>query len=412
MKKITAFLLSLALILTFATAVQAEAKPVSVWINDKQVELSGHDPIITSNTTLVLAKPLLEQFGFTVAWDPGQKIVTGTKTDFAVSFQIGKQTALINGKEEALPAAPQIVKGTAYVPVRFISEAVGYTVEWNNATKVITLKAKEAARGFLWKTEANGNTVYLLGSIHIANDAMYPLRSEIQDAFDASSFLVVEADISQAATPEIQQKVVDLSTYKDKTTLKDQVSAETYDKVVEILKENGAPVDAFDAYKTWSVSSSIDYLTALKNDFSTGVGIDAYFLNQANEKKLPILELESFEFQLNMFESFSKELQESMLKDSITSYHMTEKPLDYLSDMWVSGDDEQLLEMTKAMAGNEEMYNTVLKNRNIGMVDKINGYLTGKENKTYMVIIGAAHMLGDDGVITLLEKKGFQVARQ
>jgi uncharacterized protein YbaP (TraB family) len=260
--------------------------------------------------------------------------------------------------------------------------------------------------------ENEGNVVYLLGSIHIANSDMYPLRSEITKAFDESDYLVVEADITKANAPEAQKQVLELSTYKDGTTLKDHVSAETYAKLEKLLKDNGLPAGAFDTFKPWSVSTTVDYLKAMQSGYDGNIGIDMHFLTQAIERKVPIVELESIEFQLDMLDGFSPELQEEMLVSSIENYYETESGMEELSGMWVSGDEEKLLAITNETGEHEELNKAMLTDRNIPMAEKIDGYLKGKEAATYFVVVGAAHMLGEDGIVPLLEKKGYKVTRQ
>lgn len=412
MKKFAALFLTLALLFSFVTNVQAETKPVSVWVENQQVQLGGLQPIVEKGTTLVPAKLLLEKLGFEVTWDEKNQVISGKKDGLVLLFQIDNLGAMVNEIEQGLLVAPKLVKGTVYIPLRTASEAAGYKVSWNKDKRTVSLEVKEPSRGFLWKTENAGNTVYLLGSIHIANDAMYPLRPEIQKAYEASDYLAVEADISNANDENIQKLVLDLSVYKDNTTLKDHISADAYKKLGEILKANGLAENVLDTYKPWSVSSTIDYLTTAKSGFNPGIGIDAHFLQQAITNKKPILELESIEYQLKMFDGFTDKLQEEMLNTSLENYFKEDSGIEELTEMWVSGDEKQLLELTNSISSNEEFRKALLTDRNPPMVDKVAGYLNDTAKKTYFVVVGAAHMLGEDGIVPLLEKKGFTVTRQ
>lgn len=412
MKKLSSLFLTLALLFSFVSAVQAEAKPISVWVEDEQVQLGALQPIMEKGTTLVPAKLLLQKLDFQVTWDQKNKVITGKKEGLVLLFQIDNHGAMVNETEQGLLAAPKLVKGTAYIPLRSVSEAAGYEVTWNKEQKSISLQAKEPSRGFLWKVEKAGSTVYLLGSIHIANEAMYPLRPEIQDAYDASDYLVVEADISKMNNEDVQKLVMDLSVYKDNTTLKDHISDEAYKKLGEILKENGAAENALDTYKAWSVSSTIDFLATSQAGYDAGIGIDAHFLEQSNANKKPILELESIEYQLRLFDGFSDKLQEEMVNASIENYYAEDSGIDALTDMWVTGDEKQLLQLTEATSANEEFNQALLTDRNAPMVEKITGYLNDAANKTYFVVVGAAHMLGENGIVPLLEEKGYTVTRQ
>jgi len=417
-KKWTSFLLSLVLLLAFALPTQAAAAPVTVWIEGTKVQSENHKTLIRQEkgVTLVAAEPLLKQLGFKSVWDQKNKILTGTKDHLTLTLQLGVEVAAVNGVNVALPAAPKVVDNSIYVPVRQISEAVGYKVTWDSKKQVISLTARPASKGFLWKTQAGENTVYLLGSIHIASSAMYPLRGEIQKAYGQSDYLVVEADISKADTEEVQKMVLQKVMYNDGTKLQDHISPETYKQLEKLVASMGLPAGVFDGIKPWNISLMLQSLKMQSSSFVGELGIDQHFLNQANASKLPILELESMESQLDMFNSFSSKLQDEMLASAIVSFNDDNEDnsggIQHLSEMWMNGDDKQLLEFTASTSDNEEYNKAMLVDRNIAMAEKIKGYLDGKGSKTYFVIVGAAHFLGDDGIVSLLEKEGFKVERK
>jgi uncharacterized protein YbaP (TraB family) len=58
-----------------------------------------------------------------------------------------------------------------------------------------------------------------------------------------------------------------------------------------------------------------------------------------------------------------------------------------------------------------EYYQAILKDRNVAMLEKIEGYLEDKSKETYFVVVGAAHMVGEDGIVTRLKEKGYTVTR-
>jgi len=416
-KKLTSFLLSVVLLLAFALPLQAEAAPVTVWVEGTKVQSANPTTLVRQEqgVTLVAAEPLLKQLGFKSVWDQKNKVLTGTKEHLTLTLQLGSEVAAVNGVHVVLPAAPKVVDNSIYVPVRQISEAAGYKVTWDGKKKVVSLTARPASKGFMWKTQAGENTVYMLGSIHIANTTMYPLRGEIQKAFGQSDYLVVEADISKADTEETQQIVMQKIMYTDGTKLQDHISPEAYKQVEKLVASFGMPAGAFDGIKPWNIALMLDVLKMQDASYVGELGIDQYFLNQANASKLPILELESVESQLDMFNSFSSKVQEEMLTSSIANFYADDVQsggIQQLSEMWMAGDDKQLLDFTESTNGNEEVSKAMLGDRNIAMAGKIKGYLEGKESKTYFVIVGAAHFLGDDGIVSLLEKEGFKVERQ
>jgi uncharacterized protein len=319
----------------------------------------------------------------------------------------------------ALAAKTKDVDGIAYVPVRAVSEAVGYEVRWDSSTRTIVLVSRHESetdaaggRGFLWEVEHKGNKVFLLGSMHLADESFYPLNPAMEEAFDEADYLGVEVDISKAADPAVQQLILSLGSYQDGTTLKDHVAEETYDKLAALLEENGIPAGSFDTFKPWVAEVTVQGMQAAMSGLDGQVGIDLYFITKAMERKLPIIELESFESQLQMFSGFSEELQEANLNAVIDSFSEIDDSLEAMAEMWKAGDEEALLELTASVGDNEEYNQAMLVDRNKAMTEKVVGYLNGDKPATYLIVVGAGHMLGETGIVTALEEQGYTVTRQ
>ncbi|WP_225999808.1 TraB/GumN family protein [Paenibacillus sp. BJ-4] len=73
------------------------------------------------------------------------------------------------------------------------------------------------------------------------------------------------------------------------------------------------------------------------------------------------------------------------------------------------GNDEQLLKLTNSFSDDEKYNQAMLIDQNIGMADKIDGYLKNGKNEEYFIVVGAAHYLGEIGIVKLLEDKGYTV---
>ena len=386
-----------------ATSVPAMAAPQqpAVKVNNQVVEYSLGTPVIEKGTTLVPLRSTLQALDVKL---------TGAADDTI--------TAVVDGKTITLKGKLKRINGVTYAPIRVVGDAAGYEVKWNAATRTVLLvsKATETAqtggRGFMWEVESNGNTVYLVGSMHIADDSFYPLRPEFEEAFAEADYLGVEVDVSKAADEAQQQLIMDMGMYKDGTTLKDHVSSETYAKLGKILTESGMKPNALDVFKPWVVETTISSLKAVKAGYEAAAGIDLYFVQKAIERKIPVIELESYELQLGMFNGFSKELQEKNLNIALDNFDVLDDVVEQLAEMWKTGNDEALLEFTNSMAADEEYNKAMLIDRNIGMAEKIDGYLKNGKKEEYFIVVGAAHYLGEHGIVKLLEDKGYTVVRK
>lgn len=396
-RTLLSLMISAGMLAAAAPAMAAPQQP-ALKVNHKTIDFASSAPVVDQGTTLVPLRTTLEALNVKLT-----DVENGT-----IHAVAGDQKITVSSKTKQ-------INGVTYVPVRTIGEAAGYTVYWDPATRTVFLLSKttkEAGRGFMWEVQNNGNTVYLVGSMHIADDSFYPLRSEFAQAFAEADYLGVEIDLSKAADEEQQNMIMKLGMYQDGTTLKDHVSKETYAKVGAILEKNGMKPDALDAFKPWVVETTISSLKSVMAGYEATEGIDLYFIQKALERKIPIVELESYESQLSMFDQFSKELQEKNLNAALDNFDVLDDSVDQMAEMWKKGDEKALLELTNSMAGDAEYNKAMLIDRNIGMADKIDGYLKSDKKAEYFIVVGAAHYLGEHGVIKLLEDKGYTVVRK
>ncbi len=147
---------------------------MSVWLNGEQIRFSTSEPIVEKGVTLVPMRPLLEKLDVKLNWNEATRTASVAKEGLTLSLQIGNTNATANGKTVKLAAAPKQISNVTYVPLRFVAETTGYKVAWNQSLRQVTLTSEQqqdGSRGFLWKVENKGNTVYLLGSIHVAKKA-------------------------------------------------------------------------------------------------------------------------------------------------------------------------------------------------------------------------------------------------
>lgn len=394
-------LISAGIIAGSSPAMAASPQPV-VKVDNQNITFAGAAPIIDHGTTYVPLRSTLEAI---------DAELTNVADDTIY--------AVVDGKTITLKSKLKRINGVTYAPIRVIGDAVGYEVHWDAKTRTILLVTKvtesastSSSRGFMWEVVNGGNTVYLVGSMHIADDSFYPLRSEFEEAFAEADYLGVEIDLSKAVDEAQQKLITDMGTYQDGTTLKDHISSETYSKLGDILKKNGVEPNALDAFKPWVAETTLSSLKTMKAGYEADAGIDLYFIQKAINRKIPVLELESYESQLGMFNGFSKELQESNLNQTLDNFDVLDDSVKQMAEMWKTGNDVQLLELTNSFSSDEEYNKAMLIDRNIGMADKIDGYLKNGKNEEYFIVVGAAHYLGEHGIIKLLQDKGYTVVRK
>ncbi|MED0674807.1 Copper amine oxidase N-terminal domain-containing protein [Aneurinibacillus thermoaerophilus] len=119
-----------------------EAKKPSVIvikINGK-IMITNQKPIIINNRTVVPLRSIFEALGAEIKWDAKKQTVYATKGNRKVMIKIGDQNAVVNGKKVKLNQKATIVNNRTMVPLRFVSEALGASVEWDAKNATVHIK--------------------------------------------------------------------------------------------------------------------------------------------------------------------------------------------------------------------------------------------------------------------------------
>ncbi|MFC1589808.1 TraB/GumN family protein, partial [Pseudomonadota bacterium] len=198
-------------------------------------------------------------------------------------------------------------------------------------------------RALFWRVDSELATVYLLGSIHFADESFYPLRAEIEQAFDASETLVVEIDDSvPGSAARFQNLMQKEGLYSGDETLKDNLSKKTYRELQLYLKELGIPPASVEKQKPGIVVLTLAAVQAQQTGLKPGQGIDLHFLRKANSHK-NILALETMEEQLRIF--LDIEDVDLLLQDSFYSLEMVEDEMEDLTNAWKQGDVKAMYQL-------------------------------------------------------------------
>jgi len=264
-------------------------------------------------------------------------------------------------------------------------------------------------KGFLWKVQSKTGTAYIIGSIHAYKSELYPLPKKMEDVFDKSDALAVEANVNEAK-PESMMTMINGALYNDRTMLEKHLSRETYEMTIQKLKELGLPLEIFQNTKPWFVALTLTSMELQKLGLSPEYGIDNYFLKKAENRKR-VVELESIDYQVNLLNSFSDAEQELFLVSAFSDLELLKGEINEILKAWNQGDTKTMESfVSKSLQDDARMlpvYEKLIFNRNKNIASKIEGYLKTKEH--YFVVVGAAHLVGKDGIIEILKKKGYLV---
>lgn len=272
--------------------------------------------------------------------------------------------------------------------------------------------APAAPRYLMWEVTSKAGRAFLFGSIHVANKSLYPLSSAVDAALAQADSVAVEADISKNGE-QAQKAALSRSMYEDGRRLSTSVSKSTYALTKKRLEELGLDIRALDQFKPWAVAMTITLLAAQRAGLDPQHGLDLHFIQRAGMKGLPVVELESVEAQLDLFDSFPPKLQERFLQLSLEDAEDLETELGDLLASWKAGDEKAVerfvTQSVRKNPGLEPVFDALLGKRNVGMANKVDAMV--REGRTPFVVVGAAHLVGRGSVVELLRKKGYKVER-
>ena len=276
-----------------------------------------------------------------------------------------------------------------------------------------TSAAQTAAAGksFLWKVHAGSKVLYLAGSVHALSADSYPLSAAYENAFNAAGTLVEEINLAEAEQLAAAPILLAKGLYTDGRTFESAVGKDTATLVATRLKGTGIPIEMIRTMKPWMVMLLITVFEAQKAGLDAALGLDKYFFDKARTAGKPVLALETAESQIDRFDKMPESLQEQMLRSTLSELEVQRNSVAAMIGAWRSGDAAALEKMAlSSFEGYRGAYTSLIVERNNNWVPQIEACMA--KPRPCFVVVGAAHLVGPDGLLTLLKNKGYQLEQQ
>ncbi len=271
---------------------------------------------------------------------------------------------------------------------------------------LLCLQGHAATRSFIWKVSNARGSVYLAGSVHLLTPDYYPLAPAFQTAFDNSELLVEELDMGEMMSSESQMKMLTLGMLPAGQTLDRVVSRETYLAVTQKFAELGMPVEPMKQFKPWLLALTLQALEWQKAGFDADLGVDKHLYDLARQANKPVQGLETIAFQISRFNEMPAPLQDRMLSETLKELETTKTSFLTIADAWKSGDVRAVEEIVLADLKSEpDMYQRLLVERNRTWLPQIEALFARPHPS--LIMVGAAHLVGSDGLLEMLKAKGY-----
>ncbi len=264
-----------------------------------------------------------------------------------------------------------------------------------------------AQNGFLWEVSGQRNTVYLLGSIHALKADADPFGPAIESAFREAEVVVLEVSTTTTGRSEAIREML---TEDGGPTLQQALSREQLRRARDLGQELGIDLEQLDRMAPWVLALVVTRKAMLEAGFHPSQGVDARIEERAREAGKRVLTLETIREQLAIFQGLSPQAQGEYLLQALEEADRIGAKLGRLAEAWQEGDAQAVQRsVTEELQEIPELRERMLTQRNQRWLPRIRKYLS--HDRDYLVVVGAAHLLGEQGLVQQLRESGHLVSR-
>ena len=237
------------------------------------------------------------------------------------------------------------------------------------------------------------------------------MNKAILEAFDGSKVLVLEIDLNSTAAEAAQRLTLEKAVYRDGTSLAQNVAPETYQLAAQRAKELGVDMRILNPMKPWFVALTLVAIKLQSLGLDANSGVDRYLAQRAKNNGKATRGLETLEFQIGLLDQLPKTDQEQMLRETVRELDLLDKNIDEIVRSWMKGDVDLLAKLLLAgMKEYPEVYQKIIVERNRRWLPEIEKLI--HDGSGAMLVVGGAHLVGQDGVIEMLKAKGYSVEQK
>jgi uncharacterized protein len=264
------------------------------------------------------------------------------------------------------------------------------------------------AKATLWRVRGEHNTLYLLGSIHVLPKRAYPLKPVVERAFDNANAVAFEVNLNRITNKSIQRDFGAAALYPAGESLSENLKPETVLLLDRVLPVYGLSLNQVERFRPWYLAETLSSRALHMAGFSEQLGVDIYFYRKAQIAGKPVLGLETVRDQAQIFGRMNDAQNEQYLLNTIYALPAYPRAMEKIVNAWETGDVAVLDQMVNQnKTADREGHDALFARRNARWLPEIERL--AHANGNFLIIVGAGHLVGDDGVVAELRKAGYSV---
>ncbi|TGV18590.1 TraB/GumN family protein [Pseudoalteromonas sp. MEBiC 03607] len=276
------------------------------------------------------------------------------------------------------------------------------------ATSGLLASSFSIAKSAIWQVSKGDEYIYLAGSIHILPSKELPLPTEFNQAYKLIDTLVLEADVPAPSDSSAQLTLLKALSYQAGETLSSKLTEKVKQQLKLQLNSYGMHLYELDSFRPFMVSLLIMSLELQKQQL-LGEGVDSYLAKLAKQDNKKIAYLETLAFQLNLFKQLGNEDENTFIESLLAQVSDFQQLYVEMLYAWRNGDMQAMAQLTTLPLKQRDplTYEMLIKQRNLTWLSKIERYFTNHQKE--LVLVGAAHLAGEDSLLGLLKNKGYAI---
>lgn len=266
------------------------------------------------------------------------------------------------------------------------------------------------AKSPVWQVNKGADVFYLAGTVHVLRPADHPLPAALLAAFEKADLVMLETDLNALQQPEMAALMQQTLMYPAGQQLGNLLTSATRQALEQLLAQHGLSLQAVQQLKPGALAAQLTMALVRQSGF-TAEGVDSFLLTAALKAGKSTAFLESPQFQLQMMAALGQGREDAFIRFMLAESTDAGGQLAALVDAWRQGDLTKLktLALDELQQQDPQSFQQLFLTRNQAWLRQL--LALHSNNKVELVLVGAGHLAGPDGLVAMLERAGYQLTQ-
>ena len=263
----------------------------------------------------------------------------------------------------------------------------------------------------LWSVECDGmpGTVLLLGSVHVLRAEDQPLPPVVRDVYRQAERLVMELHPDELDAAAFRASLDRVGVMTPGRSTRELMDAEQWRQAGELAQAAGLELEPIAALEPWFASLALYSGALAAAGYDAELGVDQQLADWARRDGKPATGLETLDQQLLLFKTLGDQVQVETLLKTLADLPAVANDAAALTGHWREAELDQLARRLETdFEGYEALRERIVGDRNRAWLPQLETLLL--QDGVSLVVVGALHLVGPEGLPSLLESRGFSVS--